>query len=108
MLLMVVNDLNVLCAPITPDEAETPLVVDTNAMLPFPVAMQCFQAIPRWRCQVAQFGSAVQLPKFSARDLLDCLKAPAALAAVKVLSLRTPERPNHKGILFCLACNVKR
>jgi hypothetical protein len=107
MLLMVVNDLHIVRTPIAPYETETPLVVDANTVLAFSLAMQRLQAIPRRRCQVAKFCGAVQLAEFSARDLLDCLKAPAALALVKPLSLQTAERPNHKDSIFCIAFNVK-
>jgi hypothetical protein len=53
-----------------------------------------------------QFGGAVQLPKLSARDALDCLKAPARLPMVKSLSFRATERLGHT--LFWPAFNVKR
>lgn len=104
---MVVDDLNIVRTAVAPDEAKAPLVVDANTMLSFSFPMQSFQAIPRRRCQVAQFCRTVQLPKLSACDMLDCLKAPAALAVVKPLGLRTPERQNHKSIVFRVAFNVK-
>jgi len=60
-------------------------------MLPLSVAMQCFQTIP-WRgCHVPQLCRAVQLPKLSAGDLLNRLKAPTALSLVQALSLGRPE-----------------
>jgi hypothetical protein len=36
------------------------------------------------------------------------MKTPAALAVVKLLSLQTAERPNHRESLYRTAYNVKR
>ena len=86
---MIVHDLNIVCVPVAPDEAQTPLFVDSNAMLSFSVTMQQFQAIAGWRCQIAQFRRAVRLSKLAACNVLDCLKAAAALAPVKPFRLNT-------------------
>jgi hypothetical protein len=93
--LVIVNDLNFVGVSIPPGETKSPLVVDANAVLSFASPMQRFQAIARWRRHVAQFRGAVQLPQFSARDVLDRLKTPAAVTLVKPLSLAAPERPDH-------------
>jgi hypothetical protein len=37
--LVVVHNLSIVRVSIAPDEAEAPLIVDPNAVLPFPVAM---------------------------------------------------------------------
>jgi len=105
---VIVYDLDLVRVPIAPNETETPLIVDPHAILSLSVAVQRFQAISRGRGQVSQFGGAVQLPKLSARDALDCLKAPARLPMVKSPSLRAAERLDHHLILFWPAVNVKR
>jgi hypothetical protein len=38
-----------------PDKAKPPLIIDPNAMLPFPISLQRLEAIPRRRTKVAQF-----------------------------------------------------
>jgi len=96
------------CVPFTPDETETPLVVDTNTVLSFSVAVQRFQAVS-WRCcQVAQFRSAGQLAELSACDLLDSLKSTARVPLMKPLGLRVTERLNHNIIVLRAAFNVNR
>lgn len=105
---MVVDDFHRVRIAIAPDKTETPLVINANTMLPFAFTVQRLQSIPRWRCQVAEFCGALQLPKLSARDPLDRMKTPAALAVVKLLSLQTAERPNHSESLYRTAYNVKR
>jgi hypothetical protein len=92
---VIVDDLDFVGVSIPPDETEPPLVVDANAVLSFASPTQRFQAIARWRRHVAQFHGAVQLTEFSARDVLDRLKTPAAVTLVKPLSLAAPERPDH-------------
>jgi hypothetical protein len=104
MLLVIVHNLNMVRGPIAPEEAEPPLIVNADAMLSLSVAVQCFQAVPWRRCQIPQLGGAGQLPKLSAGNLLDSLKAPARLPMVKPLSLGAPERLNHKT--HCILCIV--
>ena len=93
--LVIVHNLDVVRIPVFPNKAEAPLVIDSYTMLPLSVAMQCFQAITRRGCQVAQLRGAVQLPKLAAGNLLDRRKAPAVLSLVKALSLRATERLDH-------------
>ena len=93
--LVIVNYLNIMCVTVAPDETETPLIVDANAMLPFSLAMQLFQAVSRRCRQVAQFGRAIQLAKLPTGHELDCLKTPAWLPTVESLSLGATKRLDH-------------
>ncbi len=102
MPLVIVRDLNLVSIPLAPNEAKTPRVVNSNAILPPSVAVQYLQAISGRRRQIAHFRGAVQLPEFAPRNALDSLKAAARLPAVKSPSLRAAERLDHglNGILF--------
>jgi hypothetical protein len=102
--LVIIDDLYVVGVPFAPNKAQTPLVVDPNAVLSLSVAMQGFQAISRRRCQVSQFRGGIHLPKLPARDTLDCLKAPARLPRVKSPGFRGAERLNHN--LEYITCSV--
>jgi hypothetical protein len=95
MPLVIVHDLNFVSIPLAPNEAQTPLVVNPNAILSLSVAMQYFQAISGRRCQIAQFRGAVQLPELAPRDALDSLKAASRLPAMKSLGFRAAERLDH-------------
>jgi hypothetical protein len=106
--LVVVHDLDVVGISVTPHETKTPLVVDPDTVLPFPIAAQRFQTVPRRCCQIAQLGRAVQLAELSAGGLLHGAKATTRLPAVKSLGFRTAERPDHPSILSCIAFNVKQ
>ena len=46
------HHLDVVRLPILPDEADPPLVVDSDAVLSFSVAPECFQVVPGERRQV--------------------------------------------------------
>lgn len=92
---MIVHDLNIVSVAFAPDKAETPLVVDPDAILSFSVTMQCLQTIPRRCHQISQLRGGVQLPNLPASYVLDCLKAPTWLSIVKSLSFCAAERLNH-------------
>jgi hypothetical protein len=93
--LVIVDDLNVAGVPLAPDEAETPPIVDPDAVLSLSVAVQRFQTISRRRHQVSQFRRAVQLPEFPTRDMLDSLKTSTWKPMVKSPGFGRAERLNH-------------
>jgi hypothetical protein len=95
MSLMIVDDLKVVGVPLAPDEAEPPLVVDSDAVLFLSVAVQCLQAISRRRNKVSQFRGAVQLPELPPRDMLNSLKTSTWLPIVKSPGFGRAERLNH-------------
>jgi hypothetical protein len=90
---MVVYDFNVYGIAIDPNEAYSPLIVDPDAVLSFPVSTQRFQPVRRWNTQVVYRSSIVQHPELAPGDLLnalgqalrtnpvpDCLRFPGAKA----------------------------
>jgi hypothetical protein len=96
---VVVHDLNVVGISITPHKTKTPLVVDSDTVLPLPLAAQGLQTVPWWRCRIAQLGSAIQLAELSACDPLHGSKATTRLPAVKSPGFRATERPDHPFIV---------
>jgi hypothetical protein len=102
--LVIVHDLDFVSIALAPNEAQTPLAVNANAVLSLSAAMQSFQAISGGRCPIAQFRGAVQLPELAPRDVLDRLKAAARLPAVKSLGFRAAERLDQG--LDCMLLSV--
>jgi len=49
---MIINDLDVPRIALVPREADTPLIVDADAMLAGPIPFKGFKMIPRWLGQV--------------------------------------------------------
>jgi len=54
MLLVIIHNLRVMRSVGFPVEADTPLIVDTYAVLTFPIFLQCLQPISGWNAQVIQ------------------------------------------------------
>jgi hypothetical protein len=92
---MTVDNFHVVSVPFTPSEADTPLVIDPNAVLSPSAAMKRFQPLAWRRHQVSQLRCAVQLPKLPARDMLDRLKPSARLPIMKSPGFRGAERLDH-------------
>ncbi|OIP90209.1 MAG: hypothetical protein AUK24_04880 [Syntrophaceae bacterium CG2_30_49_12] len=57
---MVINDLNVVGMAALEAEAYAPLIVNADAPLPDPVALQLLQPIIRWNTQVFQLFRTVE------------------------------------------------
>ena len=49
---MIVYDLNVMSIPVLPSETDSPLVIDTNAILSGPVAAELLKAISPWHPKI--------------------------------------------------------
>lgn len=58
---MIIHDRNVAGVPVAPNKADTPLIVDPNAVLSLTVSVERFQPIARRRCQVPQISGNIQL-----------------------------------------------
>jgi hypothetical protein len=105
---VIIGDLNFIGISRTPDKANTPLVVDTDAVLPSAVAVQPFETVPRRGSEIAQDFRGIQLPKFAKRYSLDVLEALDRLPSMKLLRVLRAKGLNHVSILYCRALNVNR
>jgi hypothetical protein len=65
---MVVHDLDVLGTGGSPPETNAKPIVYPNAVLPFSVAFQRFEPVPRGNSQVVEPTGDFQLPKLATRD----------------------------------------
>ncbi len=77
---MIINDLHIVGVAFPPDEADSPLAVDANAMLPFPFALQSLKTVARRNGHVRQLPRKIQLLQLAKRDSLDRAKALHGLA----------------------------
>ena len=93
---------------IPPNKTDSRLIVDANGVLPFPVAPQSFQPIPRRRCQHAQFRGSVQLQQFAERNAPEGSKAPRMLVVKKLLGFLRREALDHMPRVLRRALYVKR
>jgi hypothetical protein len=97
---MVINNFNGECIVVFPDEADTPLVINTDAVLPGPVAFQGFQAISGRHSHIIQSFSAVELHQFAKCGALDiCGQTARSLAFPNLFRLFASETLNHSFTL---------
>src|SRR5216683_2087154 len=66
-LLMIIGNFHIEGMAITPHEADSPLVVDANRVLPFAITSQRFQMIAGRRSEDTQLGGSVELQQLAQR-----------------------------------------
>ena len=104
---MIIDDFHIVAMALTPDKTDSPLIIDPNRVLPFPIASQCFQLISRWRSQNAQLRRSVKLEQFPQGDPLDGTKAPGVVIVKKLLSFLRAKALNHTQRILRHALYVK-
>lgn len=106
---MIINDLDLLGSAIAPDKANSPWVVDANAMLPCPASLQRLEAIP-WQCrQICQLFRLMDLPQLALCDPLNvCAQAPRETAMEQGLGIAIGEGADHRLLYTQRVLNVKR
>jgi hypothetical protein len=92
---MVVNDLNILGVVTGPAKADSPLIVDPDAVLPASVAPQGLQSIAGRDSQVVEAAGDLELAQFAASHDCDALKAPDAFSTREGFGVGTPKRSDH-------------
>jgi hypothetical protein len=93
---VVIDDFHVERVSILPLEAQTPLLVDPNAVLPLAIPLHCFEQIRRRNQEVAQVCRTVQLFELLASSLLNLsVDALHELTLKNLLSVSVLERANH-------------
>ena len=94
---MIVDDLDSFRRAFSPDKAQSPLVVDPDAVLTLPVAVQCIEAVSWDRRQVLQPLSVIQHSQLSPRDRFNVSELAAVLALEELLGLLAPEGTYQMG-----------
>jgi hypothetical protein len=57
---VVIDDLDIMGVTVPPSEADSPSIVDPNAVLPSATTRQLLEAVARWNTQVRQLISSVE------------------------------------------------
>jgi hypothetical protein len=94
---MVIDDLDLFRRAIAPDKADSPLIVDPDAMLPLPAAAQSLKPVSWNGCHVFQFLGVVQHPKLPPCHRSNVAELAAPLASEEIPGLLAAERANHTG-----------
>jgi hypothetical protein len=97
---MIVNYLYVSRTDISPDKADSPLIVDANAVLTFAVTFQAFKAVTRWRTQKHQGLGGIQLSELALGDSGERPEPAGALATIKRQCVFALERLDHGAVYY--------
>jgi hypothetical protein len=93
--LVVIDDFDIGCIAAGEFEADTPLDIDTDAVLPQAVALQGFKEIAGGKFKVFQLCSVMKHGKFSLGHSPDIDETRHGFAVIKALGLLASERLDH-------------
>jgi hypothetical protein len=82
MHLVVAENFHVKSVAHPPNKADTPLIINPNAVLTFAISVQSLKAISGRRSQIPELNCTINLAKLSLRDALNCLESFAVQAPV--------------------------
>jgi len=82
---VIIDDFHFVTIAVTPNKADSPLIVDPNRVLPLMIASQCLQLISGRRRQNSQLRGCVKLEQLSYCNPLDGAKTLAVLVMKKFL-----------------------
>jgi hypothetical protein len=71
---MIIHDFNVFGLVVRPFETDTPLIVDTNAILPGTIALQFLKVIARRGKQILQIFGIIQVEQLAAGGALNIFR----------------------------------
>jgi hypothetical protein len=84
------------------------LVVDPNAVLSTPIALERFEAIPRRNQQIVQVCRCVEIEKLSPGDPFKAGKRPHELVVKEPLGVPVGKASDHNSKIFRPRYSVKR
>jgi hypothetical protein len=73
---VVVNDFYIFSTCIRPTKADTPLIINTNAVLTGTVALKSFKVIAGWYPQIVELTSDLELSNFTPCNLSNVCELP--------------------------------
>lgn len=96
MLLVIVYDFNPRGAAILPHKANSPLIINSDAVLAAAIAFQCFQPVSGRHSQIVQCSRSVKIFEFAPGHILNAWRKSSRMFAAKNLfGLRTREADDH-------------
>ena len=105
---VVIDNFDISCIAAIPDETQSKLVIDANAVLSRAITRQCFQPVSRRRTQKFKRHRAVKLLQFSLSNRIDIGEPFGAFTFKQSLCLFTSERFDHCEIVYRLSVNDNR
>lgn len=93
--LVVIDDFDIGRTGSGPSETDTKLVVNPNAVLSRPFALERLQSVAWRHAQVAELTGNLELPKLAARDGCDTSAPTCAAPAGQCFGIGIPKRDDH-------------
>jgi hypothetical protein len=100
---MIVDDFDLFSAAIAPYEANPPLIVDSDRVLPLSIALERFEPVARRLTQIVQCADAVEQQQLAPGLPLNGAKTGHVVIRKQARRRCVPERADHRRNLFCLA-----
>jgi hypothetical protein len=95
---VVIHNLNVIRIPITPSEADAPLVVDPNAVCPGAITPEQFKLVLRRHAKILQAPCLMEVQEFPPRSPLDGLKSTNQAVLKECRRICAFERPDQNPV----------
>ena len=96
---MIIDNLDIVGLSPLPTKADPPLVVDANAVVPYPAPTKLLEAVPRRHSQVVQGGRGVQLHELAQRDSMHRVRQlPDGLAVVSERVPSSTRRDSYESL----------
>ena len=107
---MIIDDLDAFRSGICPNEADTPLIIDPNAVLPETVALKRLRTVSGRRHQVPKFNCGSDHSKLPLRGRFDVPPARHPFAFEQGFGIGAPERSDRHDSrsIYRNALNIKQ
>jgi hypothetical protein len=97
---MIVDDLDVEAVPVAPEKADSPLIIDADAVLSRAFAFQCLEAVSWRNPEVGKGFGGVQHDELSKSDPMQFRREPPGPVPVEeAFRLMVTEAPDHEVII---------
>lgn len=95
---MIVHYLNVMRLAIPPDEANPPLIIDPNAVLPRPISLERFEMVARRNTEFLQSLRGMEVEQFAPRHTFDRLEPENGLVVEQRLGVLASKRSDQDSV----------
>jgi hypothetical protein len=105
---MVIHDLDLVGVAVLLLKANSPLIVDSDAVLMLPISQQPFEPVAWDRRQFCEVGNCIEHDQLPQSGTLDGSEPPASVQQEQPFSLRRAEGLDHVPRLYCLSLSVNQ
>lgn len=92
---MIVGYFDFMRSVLLPDEANSILIIDSDAVLACPITLECLQPVPRRNLQILEAGAGLDLIQLSQCGSCDCRPFTTLSSLEESLSVLVAEALDH-------------